>query len=34
MQGADQTLFSIIGFEDKINVSEEVKKPRRNMTQP
>jgi amino acid transporter len=31
MQGAVLTFFSFIGFEDMLNVSEEVKDPRRNM---
>jgi amino acid transporter len=31
MQGAVLTFFSFIGFEDMINVAEEVKNPRRNM---
>jgi amino acid transporter len=31
MQGAVLTFFSFIGFEDMLNVSEEVKNPRRNM---
>ncbi len=31
MQGAVLTFFSFIGFEDMLNVSEEVKRPERNM---